>query len=43
MKRKNESGFINKEHESEKIPDLICSQFICNLMTYKDEQALAAV
>lgn len=34
--------FINREHESEKIPDLICSQFICKLITYK-EQALAAV
>ena len=41
LKRKK-SDFINKEDESEKIPDFICSQFICRIIAYKAELILVA-
>lgn len=37
-KRKNESNFINKEDESEKVP-----VFICRISSYKAGLVLAAV
>lgn len=39
---RKESDFINKEDESEKIPDFICKHIICRLIAYKAGLVLAA-
>jgi len=41
LKRKK-NNFINKEDESGKIPDFICSLFISRIIVYKAELVLAA-
>lgn len=39
--KRKKSDVVDKKDESEKIPDFICSQFICRIIAYKVELVLA--